>query len=223
MSESAGSAEAPLGVEEAVQEVVIPAGVAGPEPLALDVRCFAVAQPAGIVIIDTGMPDAEAGIAAAVQALGGTFDDVRDIILTHLHQDHVGSLFAVAERAPLAAIYAGGPDVPDIQAPRRITPIGEGTFIQDLGVLSTPGHTAGHVCLFHEPTGTLFLGDAASSDHGEVFRPPEMFTADAARAEESLERIAALGAARILFAHGAELASPAQAFDRLLGGSHPSS
>lgn len=218
MDAQTGTGTPRLDVKEVVRETVIPAGVAGPEPLAMDVRCYAVAQPAGIVIIDTGMPDAESGIAAAVEALGGSFADVRDIVLTHLHMDHVGSLTAVAERAPLAAIYAGGADSPDIRAPRRITPIGEGTAIQDFGVLATPGHTPGHVSLFHEPTGTLFIGDAAFSDLGEAVRGPEAFTADAAVAEESLARIAALGPARILFAHGAELPSPAQALSRLAGG-----
>ena len=218
MSNPVNGANAPLGIEEVVRDSMIPAGIAGPEPVAMNVRCYAVAQPAGIVIIDTGLPDVEADIAAAVEALGGTFDDVRDIVLTHLHPDHIGSLFAVADRAPLAAIYAGGADAPDIRAPRLITPIGEGTAIQDLSVLGTPGHTAGHVSLFHEATRTLFIGDAAASYQGEVIRAPERFTADAAQAEESLERIAALAPARILFAHGAELDAPAEAVDHLIGG-----
>ncbi|MBP3036523.1 MBL fold metallo-hydrolase [Arthrobacter sp. zg-ZUI100] len=218
MSAQTGSGSTPLGIEEVVGEVVIPPGVTGPDPLTMDVRSYAVAQPAGIVIIDTGMPGSEAGITAAVEALGGSFADVRDIILTHLHQDHIGSLFAIADRAPLAAIYAGGPDSPDIQSPRRIRPIGEGDAIQDLGVFATPGHTPGHVSLFHEPTGTLFIGDAAASAQGDAVRGPDVFTADAGQAEESLARIAGLGPARILFAHGAEIESPADALGRLIGG-----
>ena len=218
MSPQINGEDARLGIEEVVQQAVIPAGVADLEPLTMNVRCFAVAQPAGIVLIDTGLPDAEAEIAAAVEALGGSFADVRDIILTHPHPDHTGSLAAVAARAPLAAIYAGGPDAGSIRAPHPITVVGEGTTIQELEVLSTPGHTPGHVSLFHEPTGTLFIGDAAASDHGDAIRGPEAFTADAVLAEESLARIAGLAPARIMFAHGAELDAPAEALGRLLGG-----
>lgn len=221
MSEHPSAGSEQLQVQAVVRDMVIPAGVAGPEPLMIDVRCYAVAQPAGIVIIDTGMPDAEAGIAAAVQALGGSFDDVRDIVVTHSHPDHTGSLFALAEKAPLAAIYAGGSDAPNIRAPHGVTPIGEGTVIQGFEVLATPGHTAGHVCLFHSPTGTLFIGDAAASERGDAIRPPELFTADALRAEESLARIAELGPARVLFSHGPELEAPAQALSRLIGSTHP--
>lgn len=221
VQESSGSG-ARLPVKEIVREIIIPAGVAGPDPMVMDVRCYVVAQPGGIVVIDTGMPDAESGIAEAVEALGGTFADVRDIILTHLHMDHVGSLFAIAEHAPLAEIYAGGPDSPDIRAPRKVRPMGEGDYVQDLQILSTPGHTAGHVSVFHEGSGTLFIGDAAATEHGEVLRSPQVFTSDPTQAEASLGRIVALDAERILFAHGSEVASPAQSLARLLGGPYGS-
>ena len=220
MTEQTGGRGTRLPVQDVVREMVIPAGIAGPEQLIMDVRCYAVAQPAGIVVIDTGMPDADEGITEAVEALGGDWSDVCDIVLTHLHMDHVGSLFAVAERAPLAAIHAGGPDSPDIRAPRHVGSLAEGALVQDLAVLATPGHTPGHISLFHEGTGTLFIGDAAAARHGEIIRGPEAFTSDMARAEESLERIASLGPERILFAHGAEVQSPAQALSGLIGGPH---
>lgn len=220
MTEQTVGRGAQLPVQGVVREVAIPAGVAGPDQVVMDVRCYAVAQPDGIVVVDTGMPDAEAGIAAAVEELGGGWGDVRDIVLTHLHMDHVGSLFSVAEHAPHAAIYAGGPDSPDIRAPRQVSAVGEGAEVQDLLVLATPGHTPGHISLFHEGTGTLFIGDAAGTSQGQVVRGPDAFTSDAARAEESLERLAALGAERILFAHGAEVDAPAEALSRMMGGPH---
>lgn len=207
-----------LPVEEVVREMNLPAGLAGPEPMISDVRCYVVAQPSGIVVIDTGMPDAADAILDGVEALGGTLSDVRDIVLTHLHMDHVGSLFTIAEQAPLASIYAGGPDSPDIRSPRKVQALEDGESVQDLLILSTPGHTAGHVSVFHEGSGTLFIGDAAATDRGSVVRSPAAFTSDASRAEESLERIAALAPDRILFAHGAEVPSPTGALVRLIGG-----
>ncbi|MGW9403754.1 MBL fold metallo-hydrolase [Arthrobacter sp. NPDC055585] len=218
MAQEPSSGTPRLPIEEIVREMSIPAGLAGPEPMISDVRCYAVAQPAGIVVIDTGMPDAAAAIADAVDALGGSFADVRDIVLTHLHMDHIGSLFSIAEQAPLASIYAGGPDSPDIRSPRKVQPLEEGDTVQDLQILATPGHTPGHVSIFHEGTGTLFIGDAAATVHAEVVRSPAAFTSDASRAEDSLERIAALAPDRILFAHGAEIPSPTSALVRLIGG-----
>ena len=218
MAQESSNGTSRLPIEEVVREMSIPSGIAGPEPMTLDVRCYAVAQPSGIVVIDTGMPDAVGAIAEAIDALGGTFRDVRDIVLTHLHMDHVGSLVAIAEQAPLASIHAGGNDSPDIRSPRRIQVVGEGDSIQDLQVLATPGHTQGHVSIFHEATGTLFAGDAAATSHGFVVRSPAAFTSDASRAEESLERIAALAPERILFAHGGEVPSPTGSLVRLVGG-----
>ena len=92
MAQEPSSGTPRLPIEEIVREMSIPAGLAGPEPMISDVRCYAVAQPAGIVVIDTGMPDAAAAIADAVDALGGSFADVRDIVLTHLHMDHIQGL-----------------------------------------------------------------------------------------------------------------------------------
>lgn len=61
------------------------------------------------------------------------------------------------------------------------------------------------------------MGVAAASSQGDIIRGPAVFTADAARAQESLERIAALAPARMIFARGAELDAPADALARLIG------
>ena len=46
--------------------------------------------PDGLTLIDTGMPGSAPRIAEAVTALGHTRHDLRQILLTHAHVDHVG-------------------------------------------------------------------------------------------------------------------------------------
>ena len=59
-------------VEPIVIDVHLPAGMAGPEPLDFDVRCFLVAHADGVVLIDTGTPGSDGQIAAAFERMGAT-------------------------------------------------------------------------------------------------------------------------------------------------------
>jgi glyoxylase-like metal-dependent hydrolase (beta-lactamase superfamily II) len=62
----------------------------------------------------------------------------------------------------------------------------------------------------------LFVGDAVGTAGGVMSRPPEQFTADAARAEESLLRLSLLEPDRMLFSHGPEIPDPVGELRRLL-------
>jgi glyoxylase-like metal-dependent hydrolase (beta-lactamase superfamily II) len=48
-----------------------------------------------LTLVDAGYPSSEAGILRAVRALGRQPADVRDILVTHAHPDHVGGLAAI--------------------------------------------------------------------------------------------------------------------------------
>lgn len=49
----------------------------------------------GLVLVDTGMPGSEKRILGAVSSLGRKSSDVRLVLLTHRHLDHIGSAAAV--------------------------------------------------------------------------------------------------------------------------------
>ena len=51
---------------------------------------YLIVEPDGLTLVDSGMPGAQKRILAAVQALGHAPRDVRRILLTHQHIDHVG-------------------------------------------------------------------------------------------------------------------------------------
>lgn len=52
--------------------------------------------PDGLTLVDTGLPGSAPRIAAAVETLGFRREDVRRVLLTHGHVDHVGSAAEVA-------------------------------------------------------------------------------------------------------------------------------
>lgn len=58
----------------------------------------------GCVLIDTGLPGSAEKITAGVEKAGKELRDIRHIVLTHAHPDHIGS-FAVLKKRTRAEAY----------------------------------------------------------------------------------------------------------------------
>ena len=143
------------------------------------------------------------------------------VVNTHWHADHVGGNHLLQSRG--AGIAAGAPDGAAVNrrdpgccvaeyldqpvAPYTVDrPLGDGDVLT-LGdapwqVVATPGHTAGHLCLWQPDERLLVVGDALSDyDVGWVntaLDGPEA----AATALASLHRLVALEPRVLLTAHG---------------------
>ncbi len=137
------------------------------------------------ILVDTGLGNSvERLIRHIDEELGVT--KVHAIILTHKHIDHTGgaSGFHKATGAPLyihkiesEAVSTGDPASTGaamfgVKAePVDVEIFEEGGEV-DLGggdalkVLHTPGHSEGSVCLWHEPTSSLFSGDTVFTNGG---------------------------------------------------------
>jgi glyoxylase-like metal-dependent hydrolase (beta-lactamase superfamily II) len=72
----------------------------------------------GVTIVDCGVPTSWASLMDALPRIGRALDDVRAVVLTHAHFDHVG--FAERARAELdIPVYVHENDVPLTQHPWR--------------------------------------------------------------------------------------------------------
>jgi|tagenome__1003787_1003787.scaffolds.fasta_scaffold20960206_4 glyoxylase-like metal-dependent hydrolase (beta-lactamase superfamily II) len=196
-----------MSIHSVVFDVHLPAGVAGPEAMDFDVRCFLVPHASGLVLVDTGVPGSAQAIGTALTDIDAAWTDVTDVLLSHDHPDHVGALPEVLTLAPAATVWGN--------APLSARALEDGARVQGLQVIATPGHTAGHVSLLHE-SGTLLIGDLVGSVGDRLVRAPAPFTADPQEAERSLRRIAGVRAERLLPAHGGEVSRPHEAFAELL-------
>lgn len=79
-------------------------------------------------------------------------------------------------------------------------------FCGGVTVIHTPGHTAGHICLYHHPSRTLIAGDALNILHGELVGPNEDPMAEdgvvAEDAVSALEKLTEYDIAAIITYHG---------------------
>jgi glyoxylase-like metal-dependent hydrolase (beta-lactamase superfamily II) len=75
------------------------------------VNTFLLDSPDGCTLIDSGLPGSTDKILDAIRALGKQPSDVRHILLTHAHPDHIGS-FAALKKATGASVYMHHSDAP---------------------------------------------------------------------------------------------------------------
>jgi glyoxylase-like metal-dependent hydrolase (beta-lactamase superfamily II) len=197
-------------------DVHLPPGVAGPDAIDFDVRCFLVPHRDGLVLVDTLLPESDAVIGEGLRRAGADWGDITDVVVTHGHLDHAGGLAGVLTRAPQAAVWAGSGDRAALGYEGTVGSLLEGELVRNLRVLETPGHTPGHCCLVLQDDSVLFAGDLIGSMAGELTRGPAAFTADAVAADLSLRRVARLGAERVLFGHGPEVPRPSEALERFM-------
>lgn len=75
---------------------------------------YLIVEPAGLTLIDTGMPGSASHVTRYIASLGRDPRDLRRIVLTHQHVDHIGNLADLAH-ASGAEVLAHPADAPAIQ------------------------------------------------------------------------------------------------------------
>lgn len=166
------------------------------------VSAYILARAGEAAIVDTGVAGSEGAIGDALTTAGLGWDAVGHVILTHRHGDHAGSIDAILGAAPDAAAYAGAEDIPAIAAARPVAAVGDGEDVFGLRIVTTPGHTAGHIAVLDEVGRILVAGDALGTTGGTLAGSNPQFTEDAAAAKASIAKLGALQFDILLVGHG---------------------
>jgi glyoxylase-like metal-dependent hydrolase (beta-lactamase superfamily II) len=176
------------------------------------------------VVISHGHPD-HFGMAPRLRELSGCRILIGRDDLPKLADDSMlmatGKLL-LQEGMPMSALVDMGvreqklgsirPRVPDAE------PVDGGERLAfdgfDLEVLHLPGHTAGHICLWHEPTGTLFSGDTLllNISPNPLLEPNPLDRTERRRSLveylETLDKLAALPLSTVYPGHGPIIERP---------------
>jgi glyoxylase-like metal-dependent hydrolase (beta-lactamase superfamily II) len=160
-----------------------------------------------MVLIDAGVGHAAHLDAIARHSPAGP----GHVIVTHGHSDHASGAPALAARWP-STIFSKRPwrerdGLYDV----TWQPLADGAMIpagdDPIQAIHTPGHSPDHLSFWHEPSRTLFCGDLLVL--GSTVVIPASHGGSLAEYLQSLGRVLALGATRILPAHGAVIEDPA--------------
>ncbi|GLX70366.1 MBL fold metallo-hydrolase [Paenibacillus glycanilyticus] len=99
------------------------------------------------------------------------------------------------------------PNVTRLMADGETLPIGGG-----LTVIHTPGHTPGHVSLYHQASKTLIAGDALVIHEGKLLPSSPYSTVDMEQALRSADKLKDLDIEAVICYHGGLLQGPGISF-----------
>jgi glyoxylase-like metal-dependent hydrolase (beta-lactamase superfamily II) len=185
----------------------------------------------GNTLVDAGLPNQTEAISAALVEAGIGVGDLRRIIFTHQDLDHVGSGAALVRQSdarvlahPADAPYIEGSQRPLKPSPEmleqrpqmrevleRLEPVGIDEYVEDgtrldlaggTRVISTPGHTPGHISLYVERSKVLIAGEALTAERGSLNGPNPSMTLEMRTAIQSVRRLADLEIDTIVCYHG---------------------
>jgi glyoxylase-like metal-dependent hydrolase (beta-lactamase superfamily II) len=194
---------------------------------------YVVRGPDGDTLIDPG-PVGTAPVLLALDRRGEL--RLLRIVLTHAHPAHAGSAARVA-RGTGVRVHLHPADAPFLDGTRepllprgrrgqlvaalgrvvelcppvyRLDRLDAGVTVGGLVPIFTPGHTPGHVCLWHEEDGALISGDALIVEGGEPALPEPALSEDPVRARAALTALAHLPVRHLLPGHGPPILDEAQ-------------
>lgn len=207
------------------------------------VNCYFVEEEKGLTLIDAALPYSSKGILKAAQEIG---KPITKIVLTHAHDDHVGSLDLLKEELGDVPVYISKRDSRLMEGDRSLdsdeeqTPIKggvpkklktratgllkDGDKVGSLTAIETPGHTPGSMSFFDSRTKALIAGDAIQARGGIavagdvklLFPFPAFATWSKKAALISAKKIAAFNPELLAVGHGDLVVNPVDAIEKAI-------
>ena len=150
----------------------------------------------GVAIIDsaTYQQDVDDYIIPALEKLNISHSDVKYLLLTHNHRDHIGGLSHLSKIFKNATIGTSF----EIDLPNRVELVDDNLIFGCLKAISLPGHTNDSYGFYDTSSKTLLSGDCLQLDGVEKYRNG---ICDFDLYLDSINKLKCMGIKRIVAAH----------------------
>ena len=175
----------------------------------LDTEVYILECEGGLILVDVGFtPLCQDNIEAELDEMNKKWDDVKMIIITHAHGDHIDNLPQMRELTGAEVVVGEGDEDKLFERTGVMADVvlGHGDLIGACGgveIVHVPGHSDGNLCLYLRGFGAVIAGDTIFGDsEGNLEAPPEKYCDDVVEASRNLRILADYEFDALLLSHG---------------------
>ncbi len=173
----------------------------------------------GLILIDVGFtPECLNNIGKELKRIKKEWRDIKMVLITHAHGDHIDNLKRVLELAGGPEVMLGEGDVSSLREQTGIEAdmgLEQGDVIDACGgieVVHVPGHSDGNLSFYLRGEKTMIVGDTIfGDDEGNLYTPPAKYSKDAKRAAREIRGLLNYDFDKLLLSHGKNILKDAKA------------
>ena len=165
----------------------------------------------GTILIDGGMtPQHVDNIAAELKTIGKKWSDIKAILITHKHGDHIKNLPQLVELtgAPVQAHEYEAPLIKEAVGV-EVKGMKDHTVLPWCGgieLIHVPGHSEGNSSYYLKKHRAIIAGDTIFGDEeGNLMPPPERYCLDVEQATREMRRLLDYDFDAFIYTHGKDI------------------
>jgi glyoxylase-like metal-dependent hydrolase (beta-lactamase superfamily II) len=178
----------------------------------LDTEVYVLECEGGLILIDVGFtPTCKDNIKAELDNMRKGWKDIKLILITHAHSDHIDNLVEVKELTG-AEVMLGEGDIGSLKEQTGVEAdmgLEDGDVIDACGgieVIHVPGHSKGNLCFYLRRHRLIIAGDTIFGDrHRNLYAPPEKYCEDVELALKGIKKLLNYDFNKLLLSHGKSL------------------
>jgi glyoxylase-like metal-dependent hydrolase (beta-lactamase superfamily II) len=172
----------------------------------------------GLILVDVGFTEiCYRNIQKELESFSKTWRDIKLILITHAHSDHIDNLKKVLNAAENPEVMIGELDAESLRSKTGVEAdmtLDGGDVIDACGgieVISVPGHSQGNLCFYLREEKLIIAGDTIMVDEcGILIPPPSRYCEDSDLAKKSINNILEYDFDKILLSHGEPIVTEAK-------------
>jgi glyoxylase-like metal-dependent hydrolase (beta-lactamase superfamily II) len=164
----------------------------------------------GLILVDVGFTEqCIKNIESELTGIGKTWGDIKLIVITHAHEDHIANLPKVLDLAGWPEVMIGEGDLGMLKKETGVEAnmgLEQGDVIDACGgieMINVPGHSDGNLTLYLRVDKAMIVGDTIfADDEGNLYTPPAKYSKDAEMAAKEIRRLLNYNFDKLLLSHG---------------------